>query len=64
MPTSLSLYRRQFRLVDRRAVKRIRRDFLNQLSTGLGGIALANLLHDDGMLAAEPIRPRIVPAQP
>lgn len=41
-----------------------RRDFLGQLSTGLGGIALASLLHDDGALAAPPIRPRIDPAQP
>jgi hypothetical protein len=42
----------------------IRRDFLNRLSTGLGGIALASLLNDDGHLAADPIRPQINPAQP
>ncbi|MCA9069412.1 MAG: DUF1501 domain-containing protein, partial [Planctomycetaceae bacterium] len=42
----------------------IRRDFLKSLSTGLGGIALAKLLSEDGLLAAEPIRPKIDPAHP
>ena len=42
-----------------------RREFLSNLSTGLGGIALASLLNDEGLLAAEastPIRPKIDPA--
>jgi hypothetical protein len=42
----------------------IRRDFLTSLSTGLSGIALASLLNDDGLLAAEPIRPQIEAAHP
>ena len=41
-----------------------RRQFLADLSTGLSGIALASLLHDDRLLAADPIRPKIDPAQP
>ncbi|MEX1095852.1 MAG: DUF1501 domain-containing protein [Planctomycetales bacterium] len=31
-----------------------RRDFLGDLATGLGGIALASLLHRDGLFAADP----------
>ncbi|MEK6233614.1 MAG: DUF1501 domain-containing protein, partial [Planctomycetales bacterium] len=41
-----------------------RRDFLSSMSTGLGGIALASLLKDDRLLAANPIRPKIDPAHP
>ncbi|QDT66516.1 DUF1501 domain-containing protein [Calycomorphotria hydatis] len=49
-----------------------RRGFLHQLSTGLSGIALASLMHDDNLIAAEssgaggggPIRPRIDPTHP
>ncbi len=37
---------------------RSRREFLWQLGGGLGGIALASLLADDGALAAEAARPR------
>lgn len=42
----------------------LRRDFLTNLSTGLSGVALASLLHEDRLLAADPIRPRIDPAHP
>ncbi len=46
------------RLLDRRA-------FFQFGGTGLGGIALATLLHEQRLLAAEPpIRPRIDPARP
>lgn len=42
-----------------------RRDFLQRSVTGLSSIALASLLHDDGLLASEgPIRPRISPSNP
>jgi len=48
-----------------------RRDFLNHMGTGLSGIALAQLLRSDGLLAADsaprphgPIRPAIDPAHP
>jgi uncharacterized protein DUF1501 len=43
-----------------------RRDFLRWGGTGLSGIALATLLGEEGLLAAEkgPIRPLIDPAQP
>ncbi len=43
-----------------------RRDFLRWGGTGLGGIALASLLAEQGLLAAEktPIRPVIDPAAP
>ncbi|WP_422924896.1 DUF1501 domain-containing protein [Singulisphaera sp. PoT] len=47
-----------------------RRQFLEQASTGLGGIALASLLANQGLLAAEsapgktPIRPDIRPESP
>lgn len=45
-----------------------RRRFLNSMSTGLSSIALAHLLHADGLLANEearpPIRPKIDPARP
>lgn len=42
----------------------IRREFLGSLSTGLSGIALASLLNDDRLLAADPIRPKIDPQHP
>jgi hypothetical protein len=43
-----------------------RRDFLSYASTGLGGVALAALLHEQGLLAQEraPIRPAIRPEAP
>ena len=43
-----------------------RRAFLNDMGYGLSGIALAQLLGSDGLLAADktPIRPRIDPANP
>jgi hypothetical protein len=43
-----------------------RRDFLRWGGTGLGGIALATLLGEQGLLAAEsgPIRPLVDPAHP
>ena len=44
-----------------------RRRFLRDTSTGLGGIALANLLDHGGLLADDddgPIRPNIDPAHP
>ena len=48
-----------------------RRSFLADLSTGLSSIALASLLNEEGLLAAErapddktPIRPKIDPAHP
>ena len=46
-----------------------RRNFLAHTGTGLGGIALASLLAQDGLLAADasdksPIRPTIDPAKP
>ena len=46
-----------------------RRSFLGQSATALGGMALAQLLGHDGLLAADaprprPIRPRIDPANP
>jgi hypothetical protein len=43
-----------------------RRSFLHQASTGLGGIALASLLAEQGLLAADktPLRPAINPAAP
>ena len=43
-----------------------RRDFLRWGGTGLGGIALATLLGEQGLLAAEngPLRPLIDPAHP
>ena len=42
-----------------------RRDFLQRAGNGLGGIALASLLAEHGLLAAEnPLRPVIDPARP
>lgn len=41
-----------------------RRNFLNQGVSGLGSIALTSLLAQKGLLANEPIRPRIDPAHP
>ena len=42
-----------------------RRDFLRLGGTGLGGIALATLLHEQRLLgSADPIRPLIVPERP
>ena len=43
-----------------------RRRFLGQTSNGLSGIALASLLHRDGLLAVDksPQRPQIDPARP
>ncbi|MSR58798.1 MAG: DUF1501 domain-containing protein [Planctomycetaceae bacterium] len=41
-----------------------RRDFLRWGGTGLGGIALASLLAEKGLLAAPPVRPLIDPAHP
>lgn len=41
-----------------------RREFFGSLATGLGGVALASLLNDDRLLAADPIRPQIDPARP
>jgi uncharacterized protein (DUF1501 family) len=41
-----------------------RRGFLSQTASGLGGIALASLLGEEGLLAAEPIRPVVDPAAP
>ena len=41
-----------------------RRGFLGHSASGLGGIALAGLLADEGLLGAEPIRPVIDPASP
>ena len=41
-----------------------RRDFLSHTGSGLGAIALASLLADQKLLAEEPVRPRIDPANP
>lgn len=43
-----------------------RRQLLLNTANGLGGIALASLLHEQGLLGAEnlPLRPQIDPAQP
>ena len=42
-----------------------RRHFLQHTSQGLGGIALARLLAQEGLLGAdEPIRPKIDPTKP
>jgi hypothetical protein len=41
-----------------------RRGFLGHTGTGLAGIALAALLHEERLLAADPIRPVIDPARP
>src|SRR4051812_254693 len=41
-----------------------RRDFLARAGQGLGGIALASLLSEQGLLAANPIRPVIRPEAP
>src|SRR5579883_1870001 len=42
-----------------------RRDFLNYTRTGLGSLALASLLQDEGALANDnPIRPQIRPEAP
>ena len=41
-----------------------RRNFLAHTATGLGGIALAQLLARDAHAAAEPIRPQVNPANP
>ena len=41
-----------------------RRTFLQFGGTGLGGIALATLLHEQRLLAAPPIRPAVDPARP
>jgi hypothetical protein len=42
-----------------------RRDFLQWSGTGLGGIGLASLLSEQGLLASDsPIRPQIDPAKP
>lgn len=44
-----------------------RRTFLNQMGTGLGGIALTSLLAGEGLLRGDeksPIRPKIDPANP
>lgn len=41
-----------------------RRGFLGHSASGLGGIALASLLAEEDLLAAEPIRPAIDPASP
>jgi hypothetical protein len=49
-PTGLSLLRR--------------REFLARAGHGLGGIALASLLSEHGLLASEPIRPIIRPEAP
>src|SRR5688500_4661261 len=45
------------RLLDRRA-------FLADAASGLGGIALAALLADQGLLAADPVRPAVKPDAP
>ena len=45
------------RMLDRRA-------FLQCGGTGLGSVALAALLHEERLLAAEAIRPAIDPAAP
>ena len=45
------------RMLDRRA-------FLRFGGTGLGGVALATLLHEQRLLAASPIRPAVDPAHP
>ena len=45
-----------------------RRSFLGHATTGLGSIALASLLQEQGLLSAEessgPVRPNIDPTQP
>ncbi|MCA8998933.1 MAG: DUF1501 domain-containing protein, partial [Planctomycetaceae bacterium] len=43
-----------------------RRQLLINTANGLGGIALASLLHEQGLLAAtkSPLRPKIDPARP
>src|SRR5947209_12930050 len=41
-----------------------RRAFLGDAATGLGGVALAALLAEQGLLAADPIRPAVDPAAP
>ena len=41
-----------------------RRGFLGQTASGLGGVALASLLAEERLLAAEPIRPQVDPATP
>src|SRR6188508_1164960 len=41
-----------------------RRDFLARAGQGLGGIALASLLSEQGLLASNPIRPPIRPEAP
>ncbi len=41
-----------------------RRQYLAQAATGLGGIALAALLSEQGLLRANPIRPEIKPDSP
>jgi hypothetical protein len=41
-----------------------RRDFLSRAGHGLGGIALASLLSEQGLLASNPIRPIIRPESP
>lgn len=41
-----------------------RRGFLAETASGLGGIALTSLLAEQGLLAAEPLRPVIDPRQP
>jgi hypothetical protein len=43
-----------------------RRQLLLNTASGLGGIALASILHEQGLLAAEksPLRPQIDPSQP
>ena len=41
-----------------------RRDFLSRAGQGLGGIALASLLSEQGLLASNPIRPVIRPEAP
>src|SRR5688572_20867825 len=41
-----------------------RRDFLARAGQGLGGIALASLLSEQGLLASNPIRPLIRPEGP
>jgi len=42
----------------------LRRDFFQHLATGLGGVALASLLQEAKLSAADPIRPSIDPAHP
>src|SRR5439155_10512687 len=41
-----------------------RRGFVNYAVTGLGGLALASLLHQDRLLGGDPIRPQIRPEAP